>query len=216
MQTPIYLYTRFERFWHWSQASLIIVLLFTGFAIHGSHQLIGFKKAVEVHEVAAWLLITLWVFAIFWHFTTGQWKHYIPTHKNLIAMARYYAYGMFVKQPHPYHKTPDRKHNPLQRIAYLLVKLVINPLIWISGLVYLFWAGVSEWLPLTLSEVAFLHTLGAFSMLCFLFLHVYLATVGHTPLAHIKTMITGWEAPHTDEAPGVEPEDDESPVPEKL
>ncbi len=169
MQTPIYLYTRFERFWHWSQAGLIIVLLFTGFAIHGSHQLIAFKTAVEVHEVAAWLLITLWVFAIFWHFTTGQWKHYIPTHKNLVAMARYYAYGMFVKQPHPYHKTPERKHNPLQRIAYLLVKLVINPLIWLSGLVYLFWGSASEWLPLTLDEVAFLHSLGAFMMLCFLF-----------------------------------------------
>jgi thiosulfate reductase cytochrome b subunit len=27
----------------------------------------------------------------------------------------------------------------------------------------------------------------------FLFVHVYLATLGHTPLAHIKAMFTGYE-----------------------
>jgi thiosulfate reductase cytochrome b subunit len=30
-------------------------------------------------------------------------------------------------------------------------------------------------------------------MLAFLIVHVYLATTGHTPFAHIKAMITGWE-----------------------
>jgi len=29
-------------------------------------------------------------------------------------------------------------------------------------------------------------------MLAFLIGHLYLATTGHTPLAHIKAMITGW------------------------
>ena len=32
MSERMYLFTRFERFWHWSQAALIITLLFTGFA----------------------------------------------------------------------------------------------------------------------------------------------------------------------------------------
>ena len=30
----IYLFKRFERFWHWSQALLVITMLYTGFAIH--------------------------------------------------------------------------------------------------------------------------------------------------------------------------------------
>jgi len=30
-------------------------------------------------------------------------------------------------------------------------------------------------------------------MLTFLIVHVYFATTGHTPLAHVKAMITGWE-----------------------
>lgn len=195
MNERIYLFTRFERFWHWAQAALIITLLLTGFAIHGSHALIDFRTAVEVHETAAWLLIGLWILAIFWHFTTGQWKHYIPTTKNIDRMIRYYAYGIFIGAPHPYKATLERKHNPLQRIAYLGIKLFINPLVWVSGLVYLFWDTLHARLPASigLPEVTQLHTLGAFLMLSFLIIHVYLATTGHTPLAHIKAMITGWE-----------------------
>ncbi len=201
MSERLYLFTRFERFWHWAQAGLIIALLFTGFAIHGSHELIGFRKAVEVHEIAAWLLIALWIFAIFWHFTTGAWKHYIPTLENVDRMARYYAYGIFTGAPHPYKVTLERKHNPLQRLAYLGVKLVINPLLWASGLLYLLWGSVEGRLPaaLGLQQVATLHTVGAFLMLAFLIIHIYLATVGRTPLAHIKGMITGWEEVHEDD-----------------
>lgn len=202
MSERIYLFTRFERFWHWMQAALIITLLVTGFAIHGSHGLLDFRTAVEVHELAAWLLIGLWVLAIFWHFTTGQWKHYVPTLSNIDRMVKYYAYGIFTGAPHPYKVTVERKHNPLQRIAYLGVKLLINPLVWVSGLVYLFWGRLQPLMPdgLGLQQVAQLHTLGAFLMLAFLIIHVYLATAGHTPMAHIKAMITGWEEAHDEAA----------------
>jgi thiosulfate reductase cytochrome b subunit len=33
-------------------------------------------------------------------------------------------------------------------------------------------------------------------VLIFFIAHVYLATAGHTPLSHIKAMITGWEETH--------------------
>lgn len=198
MADRLYLFTRFERFWHWSQAALIITLLFSGFAIHGSHALLDFRTAVEVHEVAAWLLIALWIFAIFWHFTTGQWRQYIPTLSNIRRVALYYARGIFIGAPHPYKVTAERKYNPLQRIAYLGVLVLINPLIWISGLLYLFWGRLEPLLPdwLALEAVALAHTGGAFLMLIFLIVHVYLTTTGHTPLAHIRAMITGWEEPH--------------------
>ncbi|WAE59957.1 cytochrome b/b6 domain-containing protein [Stutzerimonas sp. R40042] len=198
MADRLYLFTRFERFWHWSQAALIITLLFSGFAIHGSHALLDFRTAVEVHEIAAWLLIALWIFAIFWHFTTGQWRQYIPTLTNIQRVALYYARGIFIGAPHPYKVTAERKHNPLQRIAYLGVLVLINPLIWISGLLYLFWGRLEPLLPdwLALEAVALAHTGGAFLMLIFLIVHVYLTTTGHTPLAHIRAMITGWEERH--------------------
>lgn len=108
MGERLYLFTRFERFWHWSQAALIITLLFSGFAVHGSHALLEFRTAVEIHEVSAWLLMLLWVFGIFWHFTTGQWRQYIPTLNNIDRMLRYYVHGIFMGAPHPYKITVER------------------------------------------------------------------------------------------------------------
>ena len=194
----IYIFKRFERFWHWTQAALIIFMMVTGFEIHGVYKLFGFGKAVSLHTIAAWSLITLWVFAIFWHFTTGEWKQYIPTLEKVDAMLKYYLTGIFTNAPHPFRQTTLSKHNPLQRLAYLGVKLLINPLIWVSGLLYLYYGswgdlGLSG---LSLQWVALVHTGAAFLMLIFFIIHVYLTTTGHTPLAHIKAMITGWEETH--------------------
>ena len=45
-----YLYTRYERFWHWLQTALITILLVTGFEVDGLYTLLGYKTAVEVHN----------------------------------------------------------------------------------------------------------------------------------------------------------------------
>jgi thiosulfate reductase cytochrome b subunit len=78
MKKPVQIYTSFERFWHWMQAILVLFLAFTGFEIHGSVRFFGFEEAVKYHNIAAYLLLALIVFAIFWHFTTGQWRQYVP------------------------------------------------------------------------------------------------------------------------------------------
>jgi len=195
----VYIFKRFERFWHWSQAALIILMLLSGFEVHGSYTAFGWQKAASLHTLAAWALITLWAFAIFWHFTTGEWKQYIPTTEKILAVMHYYAFGIFdPKAHHPFRTTQLTKHNPLQRLAYLFVKLFISPLIWISGLLYLYYHdlsayGIGNLGGLQLGTIALAHTLAAFLMLIFLIVHVYFATTGHTPLAHIKAMITGWE-----------------------
>lgn len=191
----IYIFKRFERFWHWSQALLIMVMGVTGFEIHGTYALFGFEQASNIHTTAAWALIVLWVFAIFWHFTTGEWKQYVPTSEKLVAMTQYYITGVFSGAPHPYRQTTVRKHNPLQRIAYLFVKLIINPLIWVSGLLYLYYTSWDAWglTMLTLGGVALVHTAAAFLMLIFFIVHIYFATMGVTPTSHIKAMITGYE-----------------------
>ena len=192
----IYLYKRYERFWHWSQAVLVISMLITGFEVHGAYKLFGFKQAVSLHTISAWTLLTLWSFTAFWQFTTGEWKQYIPTLKKVDAMVRYYAFGIFCGAPNPFHKTAEKKHNPLQRLAYLVLLSVLSPIIWGSGLFYLFYSNWKGWgvdAYLSLEAVALIHTAGAFMMLVFFIAHVYLTTTGHTPTAHIKTMITGWE-----------------------
>ena len=191
----VYIFKRFERFWHWTQAALIMFMMLTGFEVHGSYSLLGWGKAAQLHTTAAWALVGLWVFAIFWHFTTGEWKQYIPTLEKVDVMLKYYVTGIFTNVPHPFRTTPLRKHNPLQRLAYLFVKLLINPLIWISGFGYLFYRelGAIGLDGLPLAPIALVHTAAAFLMLIFFIAHVYLTTAGHTPTAHIKAMITGYE-----------------------
>lgn len=191
----VMIYTRFERFWHWSQALLIFALLLTGFEIHGSYSVIGFGEAARLHTLAAWTLIILWLFAIFWHITTGEWRQYIPTRNGLFAVIHYYLIGTFTGAEHPYRKTTRAKHNPLQRLAYLFFKLIITPLIWVSGLLYLFY---NDW-PATLAglleleTVALAHTGAAFAMLVFIIAHIYMATMGPGLASLIKPMLTGYE-----------------------
>ncbi len=201
----IYLYKRYERFWHWAQAVLVMFMLFTGFEVHGSFSSIGFARAATLHTYSAWILLLLWAFTIFWQFTTGEWRQYIPTLNKLVAMVRYYAHGIFIRSPHPFCKSAQFKHNPLQRLAYLTLLAVISPLIWGSGLLYVSYAYWKPWgFPawLSLEGVAVAHTLGAFFMLAFFIIHVYLTTTGHTLTAHIKTMITGWEETEPLKLPG--------------
>lgn len=95
MGERVYIFKGFERFWHWSQAALIIFMLLTGFEIHGTYSLFGFSKAVSYHSFAAWSLIGLWIFAIFWHLTTGEWRHYIPTTDKVLVVAQVLFFGNF-------------------------------------------------------------------------------------------------------------------------
>ena len=199
MSEKIYIFKIFERIWHWGQASLVIFLMITGFEVHGLYSNFGFEKAVNLHTIGAWSLIGLWCFAIFWHFTTGEWKQYIPSTKNVMAMMNYYLFGIFKNAPHPHRQTALTKHNPLQKLAYLFILICVGPLIWTTGWLYLFYDQWQAWGlagTITLDIIALGHLIGAYAMLLFMIVHVYLTTTGATPLAHIKAMITGWEEVH--------------------
>jgi thiosulfate reductase cytochrome b subunit len=193
----VLLYTRFLRLWHWLQALLVLVLLITGFEVHGTYSMFGYEQASGWHRLAAWTLVGLWVLAWFWHLTTGEWKQYIPSPVGrLRAMLRYYGIGIFKGEPHPFHRDRWHRHNPLQRLAYLSVHVMIGPLLWLSGLLYItyaLWPAIGlGGLPLGLIAAA--HTAGAFLMTAFMIVHVYLAlTTADLPLGNLKAMITGYE-----------------------
>ncbi len=195
-----YIYRGFERFWHWSQALLIFFLAFTGFEIHGYYTVFGFENVVRWHDIAAWAFLVLIVFAIFWHFVTGEWKQYIPTTKYIKAQISYYITGIFRGAPHPTHKTVYNKFNPLQRFIYLGLKLLVIPIQVLTGFIYMFYIYPQNPVQLTgLSVIAIIHTFGAFTLLAFVIAHVYLTTTGDTPLSSIKAMLTGWEVIDVDE-----------------
>lgn len=197
----VYLYTRYERFWHWLQAALIILLLVTGFEVHGTISLLGFERAVAWHEILGITWLISFAFFAFWVFTTGEWKQYIPTSKKLVEVACYYGSGIFKGEAHPVPKRVEAKHNPLQRLTYLGLAAAMLPVQMLTGLLYWLY---NDWAALglggmSLNVMAVLHTLGAFAILAFLIVHVYMTTTGHTLFAHLKGMITGWEEVERDE-----------------
>lgn len=205
----VYIYKGFERFWHWTQASLILFLALTGFEVHGTYEIFGFEKAVEFHRTASWLLIGLIAFAIFWHTTTGEWRQYIPTTRKLQQQVRYYVSGIFKGEKHPTKKTELSKMNPLQRLVYLGFKLILIPIVLISGVLYMLYKTIDQNNMVVIEDypldsIAFWHTLGAILLIVFLIVHVYMTTTGETPTSNIKAMLTGYEDLE-DEADSTEP-----------
>lgn len=197
-KNKVYVYRAFERFWHWLQAFLIMFLAFTGFEIHGSFTFLGFRTAVQLHNIAAFMLIALIIFAIFWHFTTGEWRQYIPSFKNIKSQLNYYIFGIFKNAEHPTKKTVLSKLNPLQKLTYFGLKILVIPVVVTSGILYMFYRypqkhGIESLNIESLEVIAIIHTIGAFLLLAFLIAHLYLITTGETVTSNLKAMLTGYE-----------------------
>ena len=212
MTTKIYIYKAFERFWHWMQALLIFFLVFTGFEIHGSYEFFGYLNAVTYHNAAAYAFIILIIFAIFWHFSTGEWRQYIPTKKYIQSYLNYYLFGIFKDEPHPTKKTVLSKLNPLQKIVYFCLKILVIPVMVVSGLLYMYYrypqdTGIESININSLEPIALFHTAGAFALVAFIIMHLYLITTGTTITSNLKAMLTGYEEMEYDEEKNVQNEE---------
>ncbi|MEZ4526386.1 MAG: cytochrome b/b6 domain-containing protein [Desulfobacterales bacterium] len=182
----IYLYTRYERFWHWLQAALIILLLLTGFEINGNYSLFGFEKAVKVHNFAGITWLIAFAFFVFWLFTTGEWKQYVPTTKKMFAVIRHYA--MESSGVNPIRFPSEKKPSTILCAGDHLLLQLLLPVQMISG--FLYW-GYNSWTAwgisgLSLGPAAFVHTAYASAILSFLVVHVYMTTTGHTVTTYIR------------------------------
>jgi thiosulfate reductase cytochrome b subunit len=190
----ILLYSKFERFWHWTQVSLITLLGITGFEIHGSFIFFGYESSVRLHSASAWAFLILIIFAFFWLMVTGQYKNFVPTSRNIKAQINYYLSGIFKGAAHPTKKSKLSKLNPLQRIVYLALIILAFPVQLITGFLYMYYHYPVKGIALSgLGTVAILHTLGAFLLIVFVIVHLYLITTGTTPISNLKAMITGYD-----------------------
>ncbi len=188
------LYSKFERFWHWSQMLLVMLLTLTGFEIHGKINLFGFESSVRMHTSAAWSFMGLAVVSIFWMIVTKQYINFIPTNNKLREQVLYYTSGIFKGMPHPTHKTMYNKLNPLQRITYAGLLILIFPVQIFTGIAYMYYHYPENPLDANgLSLTAGLHTIGAFLVVAFVIVHVYMTTTGDTVSSNVKAMISGFE-----------------------
>ena len=190
----VVIFKRFERFWHWAQALMIIMLLLTGLEMHGLYTLFGFGTAVGTHNLIAFVWTGLVVLIYTWILTTGEWQQYFPTFKGVASTIRFYLFDVFKGAKHPHHMTPEDKFNPLQRLGYIAILFGLIPLQVISGFAFYFFpdlraAGVIGHVDL----IAYLHTFNAYALLSFIVIHLYMITFGDKLTSHIKAMITGKE-----------------------
>lgn len=189
-----YLYSKFERFWHWTQMLLVLLLTLTGFEIHGNYAIFGFENSVRLHSASAWSFMGLALLSIFWMFTSKQYLNFIPTKNKLKEQVQYYTSGIFKGMPHPTHKTLFNKLNPLQRITYAGLLILIFPVQIITGIAYMYYHYPQNPIDaegLTLAVYA--HTMGAFLVVAFVIVHMYMTTTGHSVSANVKAMISGYE-----------------------
>lgn len=207
----VYMYSLYERIWHWTMAGTIIILALTGLEIHyaGKFGLLGLGAAVTVHNVLAAVLVLNAGLSLFFHIATGQIRQFFGFNRKFIqetiVQAYYYISGIFRHSPHPVRKTVERKLNPLQQLTYIGLLNVLMPfqiitgaLIWAAGT----WHGFSG----KIGGLAYLgpaHNLASWLFLSFLAAHLYLSTTGHTPLSNLRAMLTGYDQVEADET-GVE------------
>ncbi|TAN43181.1 MAG: cytochrome B [Nitrospirae bacterium] len=190
------------RIWHWINALCFFALIVTGLQLRYQElpNITSFRTAVDIHNLFG-LIMTLDFFLwLAFYIFTGKIRLYIPLDlkkffTGAFAQALYYGYGIFLGKKNPHHATPDDKFNPLQQSAYFMVMLLLMPLQIITGLFLWDIKRFAYWIGLLggLKVVDITHVAVFFFLTAFLFVHVYLTTLGRTPWEHIKAMFTGYE-----------------------
>lgn len=194
MSKAAIIFKRFERFWHWFQAILVLLLIVTGLELHGLVSVFGWGNSSQYHHWAGFIWAGLVVLIFTWIFTTGAWRQFIPKRKGIDGVIYFYLFGIFKGDSHPHTMAPEDKFNPLQRIAYVLVLFVLVPLQILTGIVYFFYPELRTMGALNgIGLIAAVHTFCAYSLIAFLIVHLYLITLGKKLTSHLKAMITGKE-----------------------
>lgn len=205
MSDRIYLLPRWIRIWHWLNALLIITLAVTGISLHFADPnlpLVEFSLAARIHDIAGIALVALYVCFVIANIVTGNWWQYVPKPPGIlercIRQAKWYAWGIFKGEPHPYRVSEEANFNAMQAITYWFVMYVILPIVLLTGLLFLFpefapdrFFGFDGLLP-----VAILHYLMGGIIVMFMIAHIYLGTTGKTATSMFKTMVTGWYEHH--------------------
>ena len=62
------------------------------------------------------------------------------------------------------------------------------------------WRTVAAGGLFTLGLLADVHVIAAYAILAFVIAHVYLLTTGHSFVAHVRPMVTGWDEDELTEA----------------
>jgi len=199
----MYLYPKWIRAWHLLNASMFLILIITGISMQYTDKenaayVVGFAKAVKWHNFAAIVLILNYIFFVIGNLLTQNGRYYRLGEKgflsNLRKQLKYYSWGMFKGEKHPFPVTEKSKFNPLQKFSYVLAMYVAFPLLIISGIGLLIpeitittFFGISG-----LIYTDILHITMGFSLSIFMIIHIYTCTLGAKPTSLFWGMISGY------------------------
>ncbi len=196
----IYFYPLWLRIWHGFNALGIIILILTGISMQSSIEtpIIGFNLAVNLHNIAGVIVLLSYIFFFAGNLWTGNGKFYRIKKKgffrNLVKQATYYAWGMFHGESYPFPLSEKRKFNPLQKYSSVLVMYFAVPVVIVTGIALLFPEIIIDkaWGISGVFMTAILHSAMGFLISLFLIIHLYIASVGKSPLENYKSIFTGW------------------------
>jgi thiosulfate reductase cytochrome b subunit len=205
----VFLHTLTIRIWHWINALIVIALMITGiqlrapgieeFARSMSIWIPEYSMAVLIHKYIGYAMAVSFLFWLVYIFSSGSFRtHYLPRPSDVQLLGRqafYYLIGVFQGKENPFTPTEKGKFNPLQKIAYGSVMLVITPLIVGTGILFsdiFFFRGLIDRMG-GVRLLDALHVLASYLFLLNLIVHLYMCTMGHHIFDHIKAMILGFE-----------------------
>ena len=199
----MYLYPKWIRIWHLLNALMFLILIVTGLSMQytdkeNAYYVVGFAKAVKWHNFAAIVLIINYIIFVSGNLLTKNGRYYNIKRKNftsdLMKQLKYYSWGMFKGEKHPFPVTEEQKFNPLQKVSYVFAMYIAVPLLIISGIGLLLpeitvtrFFGISG---LILTDI--LHITMGFFLSIFMVIHIYTCTLGSKPGSLFWGMISGY------------------------
>ncbi len=185
----------------------MLALILTGVSMQYSnpdYPLIRFDIAVSVHNISGILLTLSYFYFFLGILFTSIGRHYVMKQgffKAFYQQARYYLFGIFRGDPHPFPVNAERKFNPIQQITYNVIQHAITPVTFVTGWALLYpetiILNVFGYSGIMLTSL--LHVAAGFLISVFLVIHLYFITVGHSVTSNLKSMITGYHEIHEGE-----------------
>jgi thiosulfate reductase cytochrome b subunit len=203
MMQRTYLHPLPVRIWHWINATTCVLLFLTGIQLRyvGLVNVVPFRIAVAAHNWMGFILIANFFLWLGYYLSSPRIRTYhaelnpVKYFVGSIRQTIYYSYGIFRDLTPPFRPTVYRKFNPLQAMTYQILMLILLPVQAITGLLLWNLVGFQRMVSL-LGGVRVVDTIHVLIFVFFAFYipaHIYLGTLGRTPLTHYKEMITGYE-----------------------
>jgi thiosulfate reductase cytochrome b subunit len=205
----LYIHPLPVRIWHWINAAGFVTMVLTGLQIRyvGLINVASFRTAVAVHNTVGFVLIANFFVWLGFYLFSDRIKAYqselnpIKHFRATFLQIYYYAFGILRGEPNPFRVTIYRKFNPLQSMTYQLVLMLCVPIQFYTGIlmwdVERFSAQVNFFGGVRIIDTV--HVLIFIVIVFYLFVHVYLSTLGHTRTAHFRAMLTGYDDVEEDE-----------------